>query len=73
MNDGGVETYREFNFDCYIDIAVNSVTKKQVELVQPVRIRCYEDFAKFHEQWDKFCEDLNKSGCDPDEVYFKME
>lgn len=71
--ESGVETYRGFNFDCYIDIAINSATNKQVELVEPVRIGCYEDFARFYEQWDKFCADLNNSGCDPDEVYFKME
>jgi hypothetical protein len=68
-----IAAFRGFSFDCFIDTAINPVTKKQVVFTEPVVIKCYEDFAKFYDQWDKFCGDLSKSGCNPDEVAFSME
>lgn len=68
-----VETFRGFNFDCFIDVAVNPVTKSQVELVEPVKIDSFEDFARFYDQWEQFCSDLHRSDCDPAEVCFRLE
>lgn len=44
--------------ECYVDVAVNPVTKNQVTLTPPVRIGCFEDFAKFYDQWEQFCNDV---------------
>lgn len=57
--------------ECYVDVAVNPVTMKQVTFTQPVAIRCVEDFARFNEKWDDFCRNV-LSG-DPDEVHFTLD
>lgn len=56
--------------ECYVDTAINPVTRKQVTLTTPVRIGCFEDFARFYDQWEQFCKLL--SG-DPDEICFVLE
>jgi len=62
--------YREFRFDCLIDTAINPFTKSEVTLVKPVAIRCYEDFARFYDDWEDFCKALSD---DPKEVFFGWE
>jgi hypothetical protein len=57
--------------ECYVDTAINPVTKNQVTLTPPVRIGCYEDFAKFYDQWEDFCEKVLPP-LDPDEVCFTL-
>jgi hypothetical protein len=64
--------FRGFRWmECYVDIAVNPVTMKQVTFTQPVVIRCVEDFTRFNEKWQDFCE--NVLAGDPDEVYFTLD
>ena len=63
----GVESFRGFAFDCEITVAVNPITKSEVKLTPPVKIKCFEDFARFYDEWDEFCKDL---GGQPSEVAF---
>lgn len=66
-----VDDFKGFRWmECYIDTAINPVTKNQVTFTSPVRVGCFEDFAKFNDQWTEFCGLL--SG-DPDEVCFTLE
>jgi hypothetical protein len=66
-----MDSFKGFRwFECTVDVAVNPVTKNQVTLTPPVTIGCYEDFAKFNDQWEEFCKIL--SG-DPDEVCFTLD
>jgi hypothetical protein len=67
---GGVESFRGFPFDCEITVAVNPLTKTEVQLTPPVKIKCFEDFARFYDKWDEFCKDL---GGHPTEVAFTLE
>ena len=63
--------FRGFRWiECYVETAVNPVTKNQVTLTAPVRIGSYEDFVKFNVQWEDFCK--NSLSGDPDEVCFTL-
>lgn len=59
--------FQGFLFDCDIPVAVNPITRSECRLVPPVKIRCFEDFARFYERWEEFCKDL---GGNPEEVCF---
>lgn len=70
--DDDLTDFRGFRWmECYVDVAVNPVTMKQVTFTTPVAIRCVEDFARFNEQWDDFCR--NVLAGDPDEVHFSLD
>lgn len=64
------ENMSEFIFDCDIPVAVNTVTKSECRLVPPVKIRSWEDFRRFNDQWDRFC---RTSGDIPEEVHFELD
>lgn len=67
-----LDSFKGFRWvECYVDVAVNPVTKSQVALTPPVKIGCFEDFAKFYDQWDDFCENVLTG--DPDEVCFSLQ
>lgn len=65
--------FRKWDFDCVMTEAINPVTKNQVKLTPPVKISCYEDFVKFNDQWEKFCQEVTDSRFDPDEIWFTLE
>lgn len=70
-NPDPMESFSGFRWmECYIDVAINPVTKNQVTLTAPVRIGCVEDFAKFNDQWEDFC--TNSLVGDPSEVFFEL-
>jgi hypothetical protein len=65
-----MDAFKGFRWiECEMQTAVNPVTKSQVTLTPPVKLGCFEDFAKFNDQWAEFCGLL--SG-DPDEVCFEL-
>lgn len=55
---------------CEIETAINPVTKNQVTLTPPVKIGCFEDFAKFYDKWEDFCQNILVG--DPTEVCFNI-
>lgn len=71
--DNAMEDFKSFRWvECYVDTAINPVTMNQVTLIPPVRIGCYEDFAKFYDQWEDFCQTI-LDGLNPDEVCFTLD
>lgn len=70
--DDSMDVFKGFRWvECYVDVAVNPRTKSEVTFTPPVRIGCFEDFAKFYDEWENFCSrDLN--GLDPAEVCFQL-
>ena len=69
--DNSMEEFKNFRWiECTVDVAVNPITKNQVTITPPVKLGCYEDFAKFNDQWEDFCK--NSLVGDPDEVYFEL-
>ena len=66
-----MDSFKGFRWiECELLVAINPVTKNQVTLTPPVTIGCFEDFAKFNDQWEDFCQNI-LSG-DPDEVCFEL-
>lgn len=62
--------FRGFCFDCEVAVAVNPRTFRECKLTPPVKIRSFEDFARFNDEWATFCEDI---GGDPGEVCFPFD
>lgn len=68
-----MDAFKGFRWvECYVDTAINPVTRNQVTLTPPVRIGCYDDFARFYDQFEEFCANDLK-GLDPDEVCFTLK